>query len=87
MDRITSGIESLDYVLHGGIPAASSVLIVGNPGTGKTILVNQIVFNNASADNKVLYFATMSEPQVKIMKFQQEFSYFDINKFQQSVIY
>jgi circadian clock protein KaiC len=29
----------------------------------------------------------MSEPQIKIMKFQQEFSYFDINKFQQSVIY
>ncbi|HEX3037869.1 MAG TPA: ATPase domain-containing protein [Oscillospiraceae bacterium] len=87
MDRIKSGIESLDYVLHGGIPTGSSVLIVGTPGTGKTILVNQIVFNNSSAENKVLYFATMSEPQIKIMKFQQEFSYFDINKFQQSVIY
>ena len=87
MDRISTGIESMDYILHGGFPQGSSVLIAGKPGSGKTILANQIIFKNASTDNKVLYLSTMSEPQVKIMKFQQEFTFFDINKFQQSVIY
>lgn len=75
MEKISSGIDSLDYILHGGIPLGSSILIVGNPGIGKTILANQIIFNNASPENKVLYLTTMSDPQAKVLKFQQEFTF------------
>lgn len=87
MNRISTGIEALDNILQGGLPAGSSILISGTPGTGKTILASQIVFKNASPENKVLYLTTMSEPQAKVIKFQNEFQYFDIDKFQSSVIY
>lgn len=87
MERISTGIEVLDSILQGGIPAGASVLVAGNPGTGKTILSSQIVFKNASPENKVLYLTTMSEPQAKVIKFQQEFTYFDIDKFQSSVFF
>jgi circadian clock protein KaiC len=36
--RITSGIGDLDTVLRGGLPAASSTLLVGPTGAGKTTL-------------------------------------------------
>jgi len=87
LDRISTGIKSLDYILHGGLLTGSSILIMGNPGTGKTILANQIIYNNACLNHNVLYLTTISEPQNKIMKFQQEFTYFNIDKFQQSVFY
>ncbi len=87
MERIATGIAALDDILHGGIPEGAAILIAGRPGIGKTILANQIMFHNASPDNKAIYFTTLSEPQVKVLKFQQQFDYFDINKFQDSVIY
>jgi circadian clock protein KaiC len=87
MDRITTGIEALDGILRGGIPAGSCIMIAGKPGTGKTILANQIVFNNDERDNRTLYLTTMSEPQAKILKFQNEFTYFDISRFQSGVFY
>ena len=80
MDRISTGILVLDQILGGGIPKGSTVLLAGRPGTGKTILAHQMMFQNAGIDDKVLYITTLSEPQIKIMKFQQEFSFFDINK-------
>lgn len=87
MDKISTGITALDDILGGGLPEGSSILVVGKPGSGKTILAHQMVFHNASEENKVIYLTTLSEPQVKIMKFQSEFDFFDKDKFQSSVIY
>lgn len=87
MDRISTGIESLNHILSGGFPQGAAVLIAGRPGTGKTILAHQMMFYNASQNKKTIYFTTLSEPLVKVMKFQQEFDFFEINKIQNSVIY
>ncbi|MDR3587597.1 MAG: ATPase domain-containing protein [Desulfosporosinus sp.] len=87
MDRISTGILALDKILGGGLPQGSTILLVGRPGTGKTILAHQMMFENAEKDDKVLYLTTLSEPQFKIMKFQQEFSFFDLDKVQSNVIY
>lgn len=87
MERIPTGITSLDEILRGGFPEGSTVLIVGRPGSGKTIMAQQMMFHNASPDSKVVYLTTMAEPLVKVMKFQQEFSYFDLAKFQRTVIF
>lgn len=87
MDRLSTGIMSLDQILGGGLPKGSTILLVGRPGTGKTILAHQMMFQNTENDDKVLYLTTLAEPQIKVMKFQQEFSFFDINKVQKNVIY
>lgn len=87
LERISTGIDILDGILQGGFPEGSTIMLVGSPGTGKTIMANQMMFRNAAPDYKVIYMTTLAEPQVKVMKFQQEFSFFDDSKFQQSVIY
>lgn len=87
MDRISTGVDALDDILEGGFPSGGTYLIVGRPGTGKTILANQMIFSNAAGEDKGIYLTTMAEPQIKVLKFQQEFEFFDVSKFQQDVIY
>lgn len=87
MDRISTGILVFDQILGGGLPKGSTILLAGRPGTGKTILAHQMMFQNAGIDDKALYVTTLSEPQIKIIKFQQEFSFYDIDKVQKSIIY
>lgn len=87
MERISTGIQALDALLGGGIPLGSTVLVAGRPGTGKTIFAHHMMFSSASADSKAIYLTTLAEPQVKVMRFQQEFSFFDKSKFQDAVIY
>ncbi|HIE09898.1 MAG TPA: circadian clock protein KaiC, partial [Armatimonadetes bacterium] len=36
--KLSTGIEGLDEILHGGIPQGFTVLVQGEPGTGKTTL-------------------------------------------------
>jgi len=87
LERISTGIKSFDQILGGGLPLGSTVLIAGCPGSGKTIMAHQIMFHNARPDYKIIYLTTLAEPLVKVIKFQQEFSFFNTNKFQKSVIY
>jgi len=87
LERIATGIETLDDILQGGFPEGASVLVVGRPGAGKTILAHQMMFYNAKPESKVIYLTTLAEPQIKVMKFQQEFTFFDFKEVQNSVIY
>ena len=41
--RTQTGIETLDLLLHGGLPEGNSVLVQGAPGTGKTVLGMQFL--------------------------------------------
>lgn len=52
--RFESGLSELDRVLGGGIVKASSILVGGEPGIGKSTLLIQVA-HNCSADRKVLY--------------------------------
>jgi len=44
--RVRTGIAGLDSVLKGGLPEYSTILIAGAPGTGKTVLSQNILFNH-----------------------------------------
>lgn len=83
----STGIEPLDRILDGGIPPYSVVIIAGEPGTGKTILSQQILFANATPERKAIYLTTVSEPPIKAARYQSMFSFFDASKFGESVIY
>lgn len=87
MQRISTGMSALDAILNGGLPQDSITMITGAPGTGKTILTLSILFANASPETPVLYFTTVSEPATKVLKYQQEFTFFDQEKFNSSVIF
>jgi len=75
----------LDEVLGGGIPEFSLNLIVGSPGSGKTTLGHQIMFANARPDAPALFFTVLGEPPIKMLRYQQQFSFFDASKVNESV--
>jgi len=85
--RVPTGVAPLDEMLGGGLPAYSVVVLAGEPGTGKTILSQQMLFANALAGRKGLYFTTVSESPIKVARYQSEFTLFDPEKFGESVIY
>jgi circadian clock protein KaiC len=87
MDRISSGVKRLDAVLGGGLPRDGISLIVGLPGSGKTILAQQYVFANARPDHPALYLSTVSEPLEKILRYGQSLTIFDPIKVGKSVYY
>lgn len=75
--RIPSGVRGLDDILGGGIPEFSFNIIAGTPGCGKTTLAHQIVFANATEKKPALYFTVLGEPAMKMLRYQQQFAFFD----------
>ena len=86
-ERTTSGTQSLDAVLGGGLPRDGIILVIGLPGCGKTILAQQCVFANASPERPALYLSTVSEPLEKILRYGQTLSFFDPTAVGRSVLY
>ena len=76
-ERFSSGDRHLDAVLGGGLPANALNMIIGLPGSGKTILAEQFMFHNASAERPGVYLSTVSEPLEKILRYGQTLDFFD----------
>jgi circadian clock protein KaiC len=86
-DRLRSGHQPLDEILGGGLPANGISIIMGLPGTGKTIIAQQYTFHNAGPDRPAVYFSTLSEPLEKIVRFGQTLDFFDPGAVGRSVFY
>ena len=86
-ERLTSGDEGLDLILDGGLPMNGINLIIGLPGSGKTMLCQQLMFAGASAERPAVYLSTVSEPFEKIVRYAQTFSFFDREAIGRSVHY
>ncbi|MGI8603661.1 MAG: RAD55 family ATPase [Verrucomicrobiales bacterium] len=78
--KMPTGVRGLDDILGGGIPEFSFNIIAGSPGSGKTTLAHQIVFANATAQKPALYFTVLGEPAMKMLRYQQQYSFFDASK-------
>src|ERR1700709_2027749 len=78
--KMPAGVRGLDEILGGGIPEFSFNIIAGTPGCGKTTLAHQIVFANATVAKPALYFTVLGEPAMKMLRYQQQYSFFDETK-------
>jgi circadian clock protein KaiC len=78
--KLPTGIEGLDDVLGGGLPEFSFNLLAGGPGCGKTTFAHQIMFTNATKERPALYFTVLGEPPLKMLRYQQQFKFFDADK-------
>ena len=85
--RMSAGNAEADHILGGGFPANSINIIMGHPGSGKTIFAEQLIFHNASEDRPILYLTTLSEPLAKVVRYLQGFRFFDENKLGTQVVY
>ncbi len=83
--RLPTGVPGLDQLLGGGLPEFSFNLIAGTPGSGKTTLAHQIMFSLAAPDNRALFFTVLGEPALKMLRYQQQFTFFDHSKINQSI--
>jgi circadian clock protein KaiC len=83
--RLPSGVPKLDDILGGGWPEYSFNVIVGEPGTGKTTLAHQFMFANASPQRRAVYFTVLGEPTIKMLRYQQQFSFFDTAKINHTI--
>jgi circadian clock protein KaiC len=82
---LRSGVRGLDDILGGGIPEFSFNIIAGAPGGGKTTLAHQIAFANATPKKPALYFTILGEPLVKMLRYQQQFAFFDDAKLDKAI--
>ncbi|MBC8073479.1 MAG: protein kinase [Deltaproteobacteria bacterium] len=83
--RLPSGVPGLDNVLGGGLPEFSFNLIAGGAGGGKTTLAHQIMFANATPERPALFITILGEPPIKMLRYQQQYSFFDADKVPDSV--
>jgi circadian clock protein KaiC len=77
INRLPTGVPGLDEVLGGGLPEFSFNLIAGQPGCGKTTLAHQIMFALATPERPAIYFTVLGEPPLKMLRYQQQFDWFD----------
>jgi circadian clock protein KaiC len=85
--RLSSGDERLDAILGGGFPAHAINLVVGAPGSGKTILAQQYVFHNATPERPAVFLTTVSEPLEKVLRYGQTMAFFDAGAVGRAVFY
>ncbi|MGI4756781.1 MAG: RAD55 family ATPase [Janthinobacterium lividum] len=78
--KLPSGVPGLDEILGGGIPEFSFNIIAGEPGCGKTTVAHQFVFANATPERKAIYFTVLGEPALKMLRYQQQYTFFDATK-------
>jgi len=83
--RLSTGVPGLDEILGGGLPEFSFNLITGPPGSGKTTLTHQIMFALATRKKPAIFFTVLGEPPLKMLRYQQQFSFFDVDKLNDSI--
>ncbi len=65
-ERVSTGIDGLDYILKGGLPQNRLYLVEGNPGTGKTTMGLQFLLEGEGKGEKSLYI-TLSESKEELI--------------------
>lgn len=83
--KMPTGVPGLDDILGGGLPEFSFNIIAGSPGCGKTTLAHQFMFANATPERPALYFTVLGEPALKMLRYQQQYSFFDLSKLNSSI--
>jgi KaiC domain protein len=78
--RVRTYIPGLDEILYGGIPDRNVVLVSGGPGTGKSIMGKQFLYNGLTRDNAGVFVALEEHP-VAVRRSFKHFGW-DVDKFE-----
>ncbi|WP_371920176.1 ATPase domain-containing protein [Pseudomonas sp. F(2018)] len=77
LKRLQTGIDGLDVLLKGGLVSGASYIVQGRPGSGKTILANQIAFNHVREGGRVLVATLLAESHDRLFQFLSTLSFFE----------
>jgi circadian clock protein KaiC len=76
-ERATTGVPGLDTILAGGLLRRSTTIIQGAPGSGKTVLANQIAFHFTTRGARAVYVTLLSESHGALLRHLGSLSFFD----------
>ncbi|MFL5349913.1 MAG: RAD55 family ATPase [Hyalangium sp.] len=76
-ERLVTGVPRLDFITKGGLLKGSSYTILGPPGSGKTVLANQMAFHHISQGGRALYVTLLSESHARMIDNLEEMAFFD----------
>ncbi|HJU17147.1 MAG TPA: ATPase domain-containing protein [Stellaceae bacterium] len=77
LERVPTGVPGFDVILRGGLFAGGAYIVRGTPGTGKTILANQICFNHVHAGGRALYVTLLAEAHARMLQHIRRLRFFD----------
>ena len=64
--KVPTGIAGFDEITRGGLPRARTTLLVGGPGSGKTIMALQFLAHGAGACKEPGIFVAFEETSQRI---------------------
>ena len=76
LERVPTGIAGLDRILCGGLLSGGVYIIEGVPGTGKTILANQICFNHVARGGRVAFITVLAESHTRMLQHLQPMTFY-----------
>ncbi len=87
LERLASGVAGIDTILHGGLFKGGLYMIIGEPGTGKTILSNQLCFNHVANGGRAVYVTLLVETHGRMLSHLSALTFFDPVVIGQSIQY
>lgn len=87
LEQITSGVTGLDDLTFGGFIKGGVYLLMGPPGSGKTILGNQICFHHAKDNGSVVYVTLLAESHSRMIGNLRGIDYFNEDLVARSIHY
>ncbi|MBN8231810.1 AAA family ATPase [Corallococcus macrosporus] len=75
--RLVTNVPRLDFITKGGLILGSSYAIIGPPGSGKTVLANQIAFQHVKNGGKALYVTLLSESHGRMLENLSQMTFYD----------
>jgi circadian clock protein KaiC len=75
--RLSTGIAGLDVILDGGLLRGRFYLLLGAPGTGKTVLANQLCFAQLASGGRAVYITLLAEGHSQMFRNLDTLTFFD----------
>jgi KaiC/GvpD/RAD55 family RecA-like ATPase len=72
---VETGVQGLDELLNGGFPEGRVILVIGGPGSGKTILASQFLYNGISNYDENGIFVSLDEGKDHFYSEMQNFGW------------
>src|SRR6187455_3090918 len=77
LERLATGIPGLDAILYGGFVREGIYIVQGNPGSGKTVLGNQLCFHHVKSGAKAVFVTLLAESHARMLLNIRGFDFFD----------
>lgn len=74
---VPTSIPGLDNILYGGLRGGGLYLVTGSPGSGKTILGNQMAFSHVAAGGRAVYVTLLAETQARMLSHLRQMEFFN----------